>query len=167
MIRLVIEDVTLIKGDKDITMHVRFKGGATKTLSTPKPLRHCDKIRTDPELIRQIDQLLDHHVTGEIADILNKKGFKSGTGKVLTGALVFDMQRNNRIKSRFRRLKGKGFLTQKEVAKMLCTSENNIWYWRERGWLTGHVYNDKNQYLFEPIGEKHPIWERVRKINKK
>jgi len=167
MIRLIIEDVTLIKGDKDITMHVRFKGGATKTLSIPKPMPYCEKIKADPELIRQIDQLLDHHVTHEIADILNKKGFKTGTGKKLTGVLVYNIQRNNRLKTRFQRLREKGLLTQKEVAKMLGTSENNIWYWRERGWLTGHVYNDKNQYLFEPIGKNHPIWERVQKINKK
>jgi len=167
MIRLIIEDVTLIKGDKDITMHVRFKGGATKTLSTPKPTLHCEKIKADPELIRQIDILLDHHVTHEIADILNKKGFKTGTGKKLTGVLVYNIQRNNHLKTRFQRLREKGLLTQKELAKILNTREHNLWYWREKGWLTAYVYNDKNQYLFEPIDKNHPIWERVRKINNK
>ena len=158
MIRLVIEDVTLIKGAKDITMHVRFKGGAIKTLSVPKPMRYCDKIKADPELIRQIDQLLGHHVTHEIADILNKKGFRTGTGKSLTGVLVYNIQRNNRLKTRFQRLREKGLLTQKELAKMLGTRENNLWFWREKGWLTAYVYNDKNQYLFEAIDKKHPIW---------
>jgi len=167
MIRLIIEDVTLIKGNKEITMHIRFKGGATKTLSIPKPLKHCDKIKADPELIRQIDQLLDHNVTQEIADILNQKGFTTGTGKKLTGILVYYIQRNSRLKTRFQRLREKGLLTQKELAKMLGTREHNLWYWREKGWLTAYVYNDKNQYLFEPIGENHPIWERVRKINEK
>ena len=167
MIRLIIEDVTLIKGDKDITMHVRFKGGATKTLSVPKPMSYCEKIKADPELIRQIDKLLDHHVTHEIAAILNKKGFTTGTGKKLTGVLVYNIQRNNRLKTRFQRLREKGLLTQKELAKMLGTRENNLWFWREKGWLTAYVCNDKNQYLFEPIGEDHPIWERVQKINNK
>ena len=167
MIRLIIEDVTLVKGDKDITMQVRFKGGAAKTLSTPKPILHCDKIKASPELIRQIDQLLDHHVTHEIADILNKKGFKTGTGKKLTGILVYNIQRNNRLKTHFQRLREKGLLTQKELAKILNTRENNLWFWREKGWLTAYAYDDKNQYLFEPIGENHPIWERVRKINNK
>jgi len=167
MIRLIIEDVTLIKGDKDIMMHVRFKGGATKTLSTPKPTPHCEKIKADPELIRQIDKLLDHHVTHEIADILNKKGFKTGTGKKLTGVLVYNIQRNNHLKTRFQRLREKGLLTQNELAKILNTREHNLWYWREKGWLTAYVYNDKNQYLFELIDKNHPIWERVRKINNK
>jgi len=86
MIRLVIEDVTLIKGAKDIAMHVRFKGGATKTLSVPKPMSYCEKIKTDPELIRQIDRLLDHHVTHEIADILSRKGFKYNVTTALNPA---------------------------------------------------------------------------------
>ena len=37
MIRLLIEDVTMIR-DQDITLHVRFKGGAAKTLKLPLPL---------------------------------------------------------------------------------------------------------------------------------
>ncbi len=35
MVHLLVEDVTLVKNDKDITAHVRFKGGATKTLRLP------------------------------------------------------------------------------------------------------------------------------------
>lgn len=37
MIRLLIDNVTLAKG-RQITAHVRFKGGATQTLQLPLPL---------------------------------------------------------------------------------------------------------------------------------
>ena len=37
MIRFLIEDVTMIRGE-DITLHIRFKGSATKTLKLPLPL---------------------------------------------------------------------------------------------------------------------------------
>jgi hypothetical protein len=37
MARLLIEDVTLVKGEV-ITVHVRFKGGAAKTITLPLPL---------------------------------------------------------------------------------------------------------------------------------
>ena len=37
MVRLLIEDVTLIKHGP-ITLHVRFKGGANQTLTLPRPL---------------------------------------------------------------------------------------------------------------------------------
>jgi hypothetical protein len=37
MLRLLIEDVTLVKTDV-ITAHVRLRGGATRTLVLPRPL---------------------------------------------------------------------------------------------------------------------------------
>ena len=37
MVRLLIEDVTLIK-ERQITLHVRFRGGATQSLTLPRPL---------------------------------------------------------------------------------------------------------------------------------
>ena len=36
MLRLIIDDVTLVKG-KDLVVHVRFRGGATRTLTLPRP----------------------------------------------------------------------------------------------------------------------------------
>jgi len=77
MIRLLIEDVTLLVG-KDITVHVRFKGGATKTLSVPKPKSYAEKRKTNPEIVKEIDRLLNHHIVDEVAEILNEQGFRSG-----------------------------------------------------------------------------------------
>ena len=37
MVRLLLEDVTLSRSE-EITLHIRFKGGATKTLKLPLPL---------------------------------------------------------------------------------------------------------------------------------
>lgn len=166
IIRLLIEDVTLIKG-KDITMHVRFRGGATKILSIPKPVPYCERIRTKPEIIAEIDTLLDHHGLEEIASLLNQRGLTSGTGKPFTAALIYDIQRNNKLKSRFDRLRPKGLLTQKEVAKQLNVQESNIWLWREQGLLKAYIYNEKHQYLFEPISDDDPIWERCKNCRKK
>jgi len=45
MIRLLLEDVTLIKRDQ-ISVHVRFKGGVVKTLTLPLPL-------SAPQLLRE------------------------------------------------------------------------------------------------------------------
>jgi hypothetical protein len=36
MLRLIVEDVTLVKG-KELTVHVRFQGGATRTPTLPRP----------------------------------------------------------------------------------------------------------------------------------
>ena len=82
--RLLIEDVTLIKNDL-VTVHIRFKGGAARTLHLPLAKPAWEIRQTDPEVIRRIDQLLEEHCEAEIAPILNKQGLKSGEGLPFTG----------------------------------------------------------------------------------
>jgi len=70
MIRLLVEDVTLLVG-KEVTLHIRFKGGATKTIYVPKP-KPCNESRqTDPEVVKIIDRLLDNYIDREVAAQLN------------------------------------------------------------------------------------------------
>jgi hypothetical protein len=68
--RLLLEDVTLTRKDQ-ITAHVRFKGGITQTLTVPPPLNGWQQRATDPEIVRQIDQLLNHNTYPQIASELN------------------------------------------------------------------------------------------------
>ncbi len=50
MVRLMIEDATLTKND-GITVHVRFKGGATKSLNLPRPLASWEEWKTSTEML--------------------------------------------------------------------------------------------------------------------
>ena len=57
MVALLIEDVTLIRGQK-IDIHVRFRGGQSITYhERPKPIAFVRK--TLPAVIDKLDQLLD------------------------------------------------------------------------------------------------------------
>ena len=69
----------MIRGE-DITLHVRFKGGATKTLNLPLPLKGWQYNVTDPKIVEIVDELLTDHTYSEIASTLNKRGYKSGQG---------------------------------------------------------------------------------------
>ncbi|QRM32678.1 hypothetical protein [Microvirga sp. VF16] len=52
--------MTLVKADA-ITDHVRLPGGATRTLSLERSL-HIAQIRTiKPEIVSEVDELLDAH----------------------------------------------------------------------------------------------------------
>ena len=104
----------------------------------------------------KIDQLLDSHTEGEIAAILNDQNLRSGQGCLFTQRLVGQLRRAYRLKPRFDRLRKKGMLTVKEIAKELgvCTSTVNDW--RRSGLLKASMCNDKHEYLYEPPGKAAP-----------
>ncbi|EQD63609.1 recombinase, partial [mine drainage metagenome] len=52
LIRLLVTDVTLVKGDQHITAHVRLTGGATHTLEVPRPLTAWEA-HTTPDVHRR------------------------------------------------------------------------------------------------------------------
>jgi hypothetical protein len=62
MAHLILEDVTLSRGI-EVTMHVRFKGGLTQTLTVPLAQNGWKKYMTAPEIITEIDHLLNDHTT--------------------------------------------------------------------------------------------------------
>lgn len=68
ILRLMIDDVTLTKVN-EITVQVRFRGGATHTLSLPRPLPAWKVRQLDPDLIAEIDRLIGEHTDAEIATI--------------------------------------------------------------------------------------------------
>lgn len=94
MIRLLIEDVTVTRGEA-ITAHVRFRGGSTRTLTLPIPLRAWELKKTSPAVMAEVDALLESHTPGRIATILNQKGHRSGDGRLFTRKMVFDLVKDN------------------------------------------------------------------------
>jgi predicted RNase H-like HicB family nuclease len=74
MARLILEDVTLNRDQTLIGVQVRFKGGATKSLSLPMPPNAWQLRKTKAEIVAEIDRLLERCTDSEIAAELNKKG---------------------------------------------------------------------------------------------
>ena len=97
MVRLLIEDVTVTK-NQEIRMQIRFKGGATRTLVLPLPLSAWQERTTSPDVIRQIDRLLDTHTDADIAAELNRRGCRSGMKLELTAKIVGKLRRDYQLK---------------------------------------------------------------------
>ena len=57
MVRLLMEDVTLIKTADGLTTHLRFRGGATTTLTLARALNAWQLRETSAEIVALIDQL--------------------------------------------------------------------------------------------------------------
>jgi hypothetical protein len=156
MARLLLEDVTLHK-DAAITAHVRFKGGATHTLTVPRPLPAPQHRQTPAETVQAIDDLLDHHTDAEIAVILNARGLRSYEGKAFDRLRVRDLRLSRGLVDRFSHLRAAGMLTLDEMAARLGVCTQTVKVWRQHGLLVAHIYNDKGEYLYEPPTEHAPV----------
>lgn len=155
MARLLIEDVTLIKGSH-LTAHVRFKGGATRTLTLPPPRTAGERRRTDPAIVQRIDRLLDEQTEEGIAEVLNSEGLRTGEGMSFNRARVLGIRRRYDLKTRYTRLRERGLLTVDEMAAQLDLSPQWVKIWRASGLLKAYPYNSKHCCLYEPPGPETP-----------
>ena len=147
MARLLIEDVTITKAT--CSLGVRLRGGATRQLTwTPAP-PIGKRYETSGEVVAEVDRLLDDHTYGEIAEILNERGHRSGRGHAFTPMLVRAVRQNYDLKTRRERLRERGLLTTSEVAKRLGVSTDTVNAWRKVGLLSGHVYTDGGIHMFD------------------
>lgn len=169
MVRLLIEDVTLSKGPQ-VTAHVRFRGGSTTTLTVPRALSAWELRQTNPEVVAEIDKLLDDHTDARIAAILNQRGYETGTGKTFSHWTVWRLRAEYKLRSRYSRLRAAGMLDQVELAKRLGVRPETIKIWRRAGLLRAHAYNDKGQHLFEPPGADAPVrktWKGIEDMKRR
>lgn len=136
------------KGEQ-VRLDVRFRGGMSKTLMLPLPLSFCQSHRQDPEMVREMDRLMEDYNYSDTARILNEKGFKTGDGLPLTPIVVGYVRKAYGLKSRFDRLRERGMLTITETARVCGVSGKTISDWRQKGLIRAHAINDRGQFLFE------------------
>lgn len=166
MVRLLIEDVTLTK-DKQIDAGVRFRGGATRCLMLPLAQPAWELRQTSSEVITEIDTLLNDYTEGQIAGILNERGYVSGEGKTFHPMMVKRLRRDYGLKTRYDRLRETGMLRLDEMADLIGISTQRVKIWRDRGLLRAHAYNDKNECLYEHPGDNPPVKQQGRKLSKR
>jgi DNA invertase Pin-like site-specific DNA recombinase len=155
MVRLLIEDITIRKGEQ-IRLDVRFRGGMSKSLMLPRPLSYCESHKQNPEMVAEMDRLLENHNYADTARILNEKGFKTGDGLPVTSIAVGYVRKAYGLKNRFDRLRERGMLTSAEVAQICGVSTKTISDWRQKGLVRGQAINDRTQFLFEDPGPNPP-----------
>ena len=163
MVRLILEDVTLLRQEQTIVAHVRLRGGATRTLNVPVPPKVWQTWQTPQATVEEIDRLLDHHTDSEIATSLNARGFRPGRTTHFTSWMVMNIRHGYALADRFTRLRRRGLLTVDEMASALGASRQTIAVWRRSGKLVAHRFNDKGGCLYEPPGENAPVrWAQQR-----
>jgi DNA invertase Pin-like site-specific DNA recombinase len=155
MVALIVEDVTLVKGE-DVRVDVRFKGGATRRLTVPRTLASWEAWRTPPGAVAEIDRLLDEYTHGEVAVILNERGFASGQGRTYDARRVGKIQRAYRLKTRRARLREAGWLSIWQLAEKMGICASAVRWRRARGKLTFECrkVSDTGEFMYKfPAGE--------------
>ena len=155
MVRLLIQDVALKKEVKEdeysysISVKVRFRGGMIKTLNVPGPKRVWQKQKTSEKIVSQIDRLLNHHVQSEIADILNKSGLLSLRGRPFTAAIIYNIQRQYRLKSRYERLRENKLLTLEEISNKMQISKVAVKKLEKSNMIKSYNCTNKRKKLYQ------------------
>ena len=103
---------------------------------------------------------MNDHTEGEIATILNRRGYRTGYGQAFNQMLVKVVRVNYALKSRRARLRERGLLTAPEVADRLGVHHDTVYRLRRAGLLRGHACNDRpGAFLFEipdPLPNRKP-----------
>jgi len=174
MLAHIIEDVTLVKFEEDgyTKIHVRFKGGKTETLTAKNPLSSAEQIKTAPETVKLIDNLLDDYIYAEIAETLNERGLRPGgsarpgreNDKFCERRVIYIVHAYG-LRLRYDRLREQGMLTKEEIAARLGIHAATVERWAEFGIIKRYAYNS-HAYLYQDTGAAPPIkhcsrWDRL------
>lgn len=158
IVRLVIEDATILKQEQ-ITIHIRFRGGATTTVTVPRPLSYFEERRTKSQLVSEVDALLAEHHDAEVAKILVDRGRRPGGGGTFDVARVAFIRTTYNLKSFRDRLLENGYVSLDELAMKFRVTPEAIKRWRRRGLLRGRCVNDKDEFVYEDPGNDPRVWK--------
>jgi DNA invertase Pin-like site-specific DNA recombinase len=150
MVALLIEDITLLKGEH-ITIHVRFRGGQTATISAarskPMALMRQTPAQTIALLAGLVDTCSDKATTAQ----LNTLGHRNWKGEPYTLRRVSRLRRAYGLKSRYDRLREAGYLNAPEMSRHLGISLWQVYDLARAGILPRERYGSEYRCLFAPL----------------
>ncbi|MGO8949354.1 MAG: recombinase zinc beta ribbon domain-containing protein, partial [Ktedonobacterales bacterium] len=158
MVRLLLEDVTIRQHEEVMTAHVRFKGGATETLTVP--VSHGR--RYAPQLIALLDDLLEDYTDAQVAEQLNHRGWRTYEGKLFHATRVLSLRRSYQLKDHGTRLRDRGLLTATEAANAYGVCRQTIMDWGRAGLIPLYRTNGHGIALFSPPDEHAPQTHELR-----
>ncbi len=149
MLALLVEDVMLIKR-RQLTVAVRFRGGATTTLILPRPLTAQQMRATHADVRQQIDTLLDEYTDAQVANMLNERGLRTGAGDAFDAESVQWVRFSAKLKTLKQRLLEAGMVTGKQLQAQLGVSRTTLGEWRTQDRLAARICNDLGEWLYWP-----------------
>jgi DNA invertase Pin-like site-specific DNA recombinase len=147
IIRLLISDITAVKGDhsKTLLLNIRWQAGATQQLQVALPLNYPDRLRYPEEIVNKVKELTILYANDlKTVEILNAQGIISATGKPFTRDMIEWIRFKHKIPRTT--LKADNEYTVREVQKMFDISNHMVYYWIEKNHVTARKKTD-NTFL--------------------
>lgn len=156
ILRLLVEDVTLMRGSNKVQIQIRWKGGATTSLERPLPQNAADLFRTPASIVEMVRALAANTTDNKIAQTLNARDLRSGKAKRFTSTSVKHIRARYGIENLWQCFRKTGWLTQTEVAEQLGIHPKTARRFAVEGLLDAIRANDKGELLFKPITGPFP-----------
>ena len=149
MLRLLIEDVTLLRDDV-VRVSIRWRGGATRRIECPLPLTAPDLRRTPAAVVEQVRALATEQTDAQIADTLNRQCLRTGTGLLFSRRRIRMLREAYDINSYAEHLIAACWLTVPQMAQLLDVHPATAKRFAHQGVLRAVRADDKGTILFEP-----------------
>ena len=150
MLRLLIEDVTLVKNNK-IQIHIRWKTGAVTSIELPLPLPLPDQIRTPPEIVELVRTMATEKTDAQIAQVLNARCLRTGRKNAFSRLIVRHIRHSYGISSYEQHLRSRGWLSAPEMAARMKVHQATAKSFAREGVLHAVRASDNGLVLFEPV----------------
>ena len=157
MLRLLVEDVTLVRDDVMIRVSIRWRGGATRQIECPLPLGAPDLRRTPAAVVEQVRALTTEQTDAQIAETLNGRSLRTGTGLPFSRLRVRMLREAYDIDSYVEHLTAAGWLTAPQMAELLDVHPATAKRFARQGVLRAVRADDRGTLLFEPPTGPLPV----------
>jgi DNA invertase Pin-like site-specific DNA recombinase len=146
MLRLVIKDITVEKlaEPRQLSVHIRWNGGASTDLSVPLPPKAADRFRYPSAIVERVRELAHHLVDAQIADQLNRESHVSTKGQPYTRSKIRWIRWRHQIPAPA--LKKPEELTVQQVAEQFGVTHSVVYDWIEKRMIKARRFNKGMPY---------------------
>lgn len=163
MLRLLIKDITVEKpNQKQLVVHIRWRGGACSDLCVQIPPNRADRVRYPATVVNRVRDLAQSLPNAEIAERLNREGHISALGKPFTGSMIQWIRYRYQI-PKVTLARPEEFTVQ-QVSKRFGVSPNVVYYWIDRRVIRARRLNAGAPYwitLDEADEQRLRDWVRI------
>ena len=161
MLRLLIKDITVerLADPKQLSVHIRWHGGASTDLSVPIRRKAPDRLRYPPAIVERVRELARNLPDARIAHQLNRENHASTNGKPYTGSAIRWMRLRQQIPAPA--LKTREELTVQQVAKQFGVTKSVVYDWIDKGMIKARRFNWMPYWITLSAGDEEKLRDWV------